>query len=316
MGFDKGIDVVNAFPNEVKNKIFLLTGPNPGELAATTAEALAHGDAGALILVGKSQDVAKPVMEGINRKFPKVKLIFITADFTRLDSVRSAAETIRRLETPIDGIVVTPSLMAVPWKQTVDAMESHFQVNYLAHFLLVNLLVPCMSPGGTVVMVSTSIRPETGAPGYEDINFSNGRVYDPLDAYAQSMFANIQFAKSLAKSCAGRSLTAFSINPGNIRTNLLTCVSPDQVSTWLRKKRDAGQEQPLLLQQVPKSLPQASATVLRALLDPILEGQSGAFLDNCQVLALPNMDFPAGESSAKRLWELSEELVGEVFKWS
>lgn len=35
----------------------------------------------------------------------------------------------------------------------------------------------------------------------------------------------------------------------------------------------AGQEQPLLLQQVPKSLPQASATVLRALLDPILEGQ-------------------------------------------
>lgn len=113
-------------------------------------------------------------MEGINRKFPKVKLIFITADFTRLDSVRSAAETIRRLETPIDGIVVTPSLMAVPWKQTVDAMESHFQVNYLAHFLLVNLLVPCMSPGGTVVMVSTSIRPETGAPGYEDINFSVG----------------------------------------------------------------------------------------------------------------------------------------------
>lgn len=37
---------------------------------------------------------------------------------------------------------------------------------------------------------------------------------------------------------------------------------------------EAGQEQPLLLQQVPKSLPQASATVLRALLDPILEGQT------------------------------------------
>lgn len=63
-----------------------------------------------------------------------------------------------------------------------DGIESHFQVNYLAHFLLVNLLVPLMghSDGqeqrdrgrGRVVMVSTSIRPETGAPRYEDINFS------------------------------------------------------------------------------------------------------------------------------------------------
>lgn len=89
---------------------------------------------------------------------------------------------------------------------------------------------------------------------------------------------------------------------------------------------------PILLQQAPKSLAQASATVLRGLLDPTLNGkfvpspppvkwsqqltseaeQSGAFLDNGHVLALPYMDFPQGEDSAAALWQLSEKLVAGI----
>ena len=48
---------------------------------------------------------------------------------------------------------------------------------------------------------------------------------------------------------------------------------------------------------------------------PCPTGRSGAFLDNCQVLALPNIDFPVGEASAKALWKRSEELVGQEFQW-
>lgn len=34
--------------------------------------------------------------------------------------------------------------MAVPYNITVDNMESQFQVNYASHFLLTNLLLPCI----------------------------------------------------------------------------------------------------------------------------------------------------------------------------
>ena len=212
---------------------------------------MAHGDAGTLILVGASQEHAQPLIETINDKFHKVKVLFITADSGQLATVRGAAETIQRLDIPIDGIVACPALMAGPWETTADGIESHFQVNYLAHFLLVNLLLASMSEGATAVLVSTSIGPEARAPRYDDIGFSvsqcikdpfralkvqliqlgsaadsvgwriihiimqDGRIYDPLDAYAQSMFANIQFPKCLANACAGRSLTAFSVNPGS-----------------------------------------------------------------------------------------------------
>lgn len=91
----------------------------------------------------------------------------------------------------------------------------------------------------------------------------------------------------------------------------------------------AGEDLPILLQQTPRSLSEASATVLRGLLDPSLAGesvfcmaagratktfseQSGAYLDNCQVVPLQHLDFPAGEKSAASLLELSKGLIGKV----
>lgn len=137
------------------------------------------------------------------------------------------------------------------------------------------------------------------------------------------------------------------------KKNLHTCVSQEQVASWLQRKKEgmsivspkllaerwhAGgqvkEDLPLLLQQAPKSISQGCATVLRALLDPNLKGefcnffqnqyqsvlifamkaQSGSFLDNCQVRSLPHIDFPAGEEAAKHLWKKTEEILGEEFK--
>ena len=77
----------------------------------------------------------------------------------------------------------------------------------------------------------------------------NGETYHPLDGYAQSMFANIIFAKSLAQ----RSNVAFSANPGSeydpypvdcllmvadTRKNIQTYVSTDEIASWLQRKKE------------------------------------------------------------------------------
>ncbi|KAL2004919.1 hypothetical protein VTN00DRAFT_2769 [Thermoascus crustaceus] len=318
-GFDtKGTEVVAAFPDKVKNRIFLITGPSKGGLGAATAVSLAEGHPKALILVGRSRANAQPVIEEINQKAPNVKTLFIEAEFGNLASVRKAAEEICRLDVPIDGIVANAAVMAVPWEKTVDGIECHFQTNHLSHFLLVNLLLERVprQQGSRIVVVSSSVRPDAPVPKFDDWNFSDGKTYHPLEAYSQSKFANVLFSKSLAKALSDKHITSFSVNPGNITTNLQTYLSPELISSWLQRKKDAGEDLPLLAQQKPKSLLQGCSTALRALLDPSLEEKSGAFLDNCQVLSLPNIDFPAGEPGAKQLWELSERLVGQEFKLS
>ncbi|KAJ5626089.1 hypothetical protein N7510_002398 [Penicillium lagena] len=313
----QGTDVADMFPDRVKHKTFLLGGLLRGELAACTADALSHGGAGCIIFIGHSQPDCQPVIDHLNRKHPKTKIIFITADMGNLASVRDAALAIKKLNVPIDGITGFPTVMAVQYETTGDEIESHFQKNYLVYFLLVNLLLDAMSPGSRVVLVTTSVRREAPASEWEDVGFSggkNGETYHPLDGYAQSMFANILFVKSLARQCATRSIGAFSANPGNTKTNIQTYVSPEEVSSWLQRKKVASEDLPILLQQAPKSQAQGSATILRGLLDPILGDQSGAFLDNNQVLTLPQIDFPAGEASATALWRRSEELVGELLR--
>ncbi|KAJ5831080.1 uncharacterized protein N7525_009333 [Penicillium rubens] len=310
----QGTDVTKTFPDRVKQKTFLISGLKRGDLAAATADALAHGGAGTIIYTGRSQSELQPVVDHINRKYKTVKMIFVTADPGSLASFRKAAHTIKELGVSIDGFVGFPEVMAVPWELTEDGLESHFQRNYLCYFLLLNLLCDIMKPGSRVVLVTSSLRNEAPAPSWDDLGFENGENYHSLDGYSQSMLAIVLFIKSVAKKYSG-SIVAFSANPGNTKTNVQTYVAFDEIKSWLQRKKEAGEDIPVLLQQAPKSLGQGSATVLRGLLDPELEGkitisvQSGAFLDHCQTPKLPHLDFPAGEESAEALWKRSHELI-------
>lgn len=150
----------------------LLAGLIRNELAAITADALAHGGAACIIFTGPSQPEIQPTITHLNRKHPQTKILFITADTSSLSNMRAAARTIKALAVPIDGIVCYPTVMAAAWQTTVDGIESHFQNNYLAYFVLVNALLEIMEPGSRVVLMTTSVRREAPAPGWEDINFA------------------------------------------------------------------------------------------------------------------------------------------------
>lgn len=152
----------------------LLTGLGKRELTTATAETLAQGDAAALILLGPSQSETQASIDEINSKYPKVKVIFVTMDLGSLDSVRAAAKSINSLDVPIDGIVGYPTVIAAKYATTRDGIESHLQFNYLSHFLLVNLLLGKMPEGSRVVMVSSSIRPDSPAPSFDNPGFSVG----------------------------------------------------------------------------------------------------------------------------------------------
>ena len=142
-----------------------------GDLAATTADALAHGGVGAIIFTGRSQPEVQPTIDHINRKYPQAKIIFITADPGSLSSMYEAAQTIKKLDVPIDGLVGFPTVMVAPWQLTLDGIESHFQKNYLCYFVLVTELLGSMQRGSHVVLVTTSVRREAPAPKWDDVNF-------------------------------------------------------------------------------------------------------------------------------------------------
>jgi NAD(P)-dependent dehydrogenase (short-subunit alcohol dehydrogenase family) len=230
-----------------------------------------------------------------------------------------------------------------------ENIELHFATNHIGHFLLTNLLLPKLltasttSPAGTTRIINVSSSSfRDGGVRFSDINFTqpqallpsleqhavanirmvNGSfdpavdTYTPPGGYAQSKAANVLFSVELNRRLfAKHGILSASLHPGLIwteLTRLFTQERVDRVKAW--------EGQGLITSKTPGA---GAATSLVAAVDPKLGekavGSGGgegwaAFLEDCQVVQGELPEF-AGSEPARRLWALSEELVGEKFDW-
>ncbi|KAG9143418.1 hypothetical protein Leryth_026837 [Lithospermum erythrorhizon] len=127
--------------------------------------------------------------------------------------------------------------------------------------------------------------------------FANISRYSSFGAYGQSKLANILHANELARSLkeGGENITANSLHPGSITTNLFRHMGIfDGVISSVGKL-------------VLKSVPQGASTTCYVALHPQVAGVSGKyFMDN-------NVATPTAQGSdpdlGKRLWDFSMNLV-------
>jgi NAD(P)-dependent dehydrogenase (short-subunit alcohol dehydrogenase family) len=129
----------------------------------------------------------------------------------------------------------------------------------------------------------------------------------PHIAYSQSKTANVLFTLGLNIRLDSKyKVRSYAVHPGAILTDLWR--HTDQ--TFIENvKSGAG--------DMFKTLEQGCSTALVAALDPGLaapdnEG-NGIYLDDCQ--PLEPASFARDPKAAKKLWELSEKLVGQKFSW-
>lgn len=150
----------------------MITGPSEGGIGAETAASLARGSPALLILAGRSESKAAPVIARISKASPDVKVQFVPLDLASQKSVRAGAAEINGLVTKIDFLINNAAIMACPYAKTEDGIESQFGTNHIGHFLLTKLLadkILAAGAGSRIVNVSSSaIR---GTIRYDDYNF-------------------------------------------------------------------------------------------------------------------------------------------------
>src|SRR6202171_3304149 len=101
---------------------------------------------------------------------------------------------------------------------TIDGLEHTFALNYLAPFLLTNLLLDRLKASAPARVVTVS----SGAQSMGRIDFDDlqgARNYSGQSAYNQSKLANVMFTNELARRLEGTGVTANSVHPGVVRTN-------------------------------------------------------------------------------------------------
>ncbi|MCA9935908.1 MAG: SDR family oxidoreductase [Anaerolineales bacterium] len=209
------------FNKDLNGRIYIVTGANSGSGFATSKQLAEQG--AHVIAACRRVNAGKEAFADLGNVRGSVEIMEL--DLASLASVRRFAEAFLAKHDRLDGLVNNAGVMATPKGQTTDGFETQFGINHLGHFLLTELLLDTLkaSAPSRIVCVSSMAHAEmrgiTGEINFDDLLFEK-RAYVPYAAYAQSKLANVLHALDLAQRLEGTGVSAFSVHPGWIRSNL------------------------------------------------------------------------------------------------
>jgi NAD(P)-dependent dehydrogenase (short-subunit alcohol dehydrogenase family) len=279
---------------DLDGKIAVVTGCTSG-IGYETMRVLALRGA-YVIGTGRTVDKAQAACSSVLGKTTPVAL-----ELSDFDSVVACAESVRSLNAPIDMLICNAGMRGSKKREQVYGLEKHFVVNHLGHFILVyNLLERLyLSWQGRVVVVGSKAA-YTSAPE-EGIEFGNLRGtanYSRSRAYGHSKLANVLFSLELAKLLKGTRITANSLHPGVINTEI------DRTGPRLFQMAFG-----LLTAVGGKSIAQGAATTCYVATSPQLGAVSGQYFEDCNAVTVLGDNHMHDAAQAEQLWQVSEALT-------
>ena len=257
---------------DLSGKTFIVTGANSG-IGVVTVEQLARQGA-TVILACRRVPEGEAARAAIVAKGIKGTIEVMALDLADLSSVRSCAAAFLATHTQLHGLINNAGVMNTPTGTTKDGFETQLGVNHLGHFLFTELLLDVLkasAPARIVVLSSCYHDLAMGKEGridFDDLQFER-RPYDGWTSYAQSKLANVLQARQLATRLAGTGVTAVSVHPGWVRTNLIRNSMPTWVQDFLLR--------PFLAAMGMIEPWQGAQTTLFALLSADVPANAGAF---------------------------------------
>jgi NAD(P)-dependent dehydrogenase (short-subunit alcohol dehydrogenase family) len=178
----------------LNGKTYLLTGCNSGLGLETLRDA--H-----VIAAARTLEKARAACASV-----KGLTTPVACELAEPASIRASVATVKALNVPIDGIICNAGIMALPKLSQAYGYELQFFTNHIGHFMLVTGLIDALAAEARVTILSS--RAHEGAPkgGVQFDDLSGEKGYSAWRAYGQSKFANLLFAKELARRFSGTAL--------------------------------------------------------------------------------------------------------------
>jgi NAD(P)-dependent dehydrogenase (short-subunit alcohol dehydrogenase family) len=264
----------------------LVTGATDGlgkrvaqELAAKGANVLVHG---------RSPERLEATLQEMRRETGSEKLRSYLADFSSLYEVRGLAERIFSEHDRLDVLINNAGVIVPERKESEDGYELTFAVNYLAHFLLTNLLMPLLKNSAPARIVNAA------SAGQSPVDFSNIMLeqgYDAMRAYTQSKLAQIMFTFELAERLQDTGVSVNALHPASLMdTKMVQGTFGYSMST----------------------VEEGAEAVVRLAASPEVEGVTGRYFDGTREARASRQAYDA--EARRRLWTLSEELCGRLLE--
>ena len=281
---------------KLNGKTVIVTGANTG-IGRETALDLARRGA-RVILACRDLEKANTAAKEIRKTTGNDKVFVKMLDLASLKSVRTFAEEFHQTEDRLDILINNAGIMRCPYWKTEDGFEMQLGVNHLGHFLLTNLLLDMLerSQPSRIINVS-SLAHVRGKIHFDDLQ--SEQEYSPSSAYSQSKLANVLFTRELKKRLEDTDILVTAVHPGVVKTELA------RHTTFAKSKIASLTLAPLAWLFFKTSLQGAQTTIYCAVADDV---ESGLYYSDCK--PKEPADQGKDDRAAKKLWEVSADLVG------
>jgi NAD(P)-dependent dehydrogenase (short-subunit alcohol dehydrogenase family) len=298
----------------------VITGANAG-IGFATARHLAGLPQWHVLLACRNASRAATAIAAIRKMHPDSHVSFAPLDLFSLTSVRRFPTILAQAPIPpLSGLILNaggPNMKATSLEFTEDGFERIFQLNFLGHFLLTNLLISHMNAGARIIFVSSDLH-DPAATRMGKIMFP---VFGPVEDLARGIGTAAKL-KPMARYATAKmyaTMTAYELD-----RRLRAAHNPITVNSWspgVVPTTQAGRGMNPVVKRIITtrwfvnfmgshlSTEEEAAQALGDLLvSAKYAGVSGKYFDGFK--EIPSSVESRDERKAGAVWEQSEKLAG------
>ncbi|MFX1391456.1 MAG: SDR family oxidoreductase [Promethearchaeota archaeon] len=280
----------------MKGKICLITGANSGIGKAT---ALGLSKLGAsLVFACRDRSRAEEAILEIKEKTGNDSIDLILADLSSQKEIYKLVAEFKSRYDSLDVLINNAGVNLHKQIITEDGIENTFAVNYLAQFMLSNLLFDVLKKGnpGRIINVASSVQAKS--IDFDDLKSDNH--YRQMKAYAQSKLAVVLFTYEFARKIKDSGVTVNCLHPGYVKTNMIRKFRPFVKYFY----HFIG-----LFMSTPRK---GAKTSIYLASSPEIDGTSGKYFKSRKEAKSVKVSYD--KDVAKKLWDLSVKLTKVDFK--
>lgn len=279
--------------NPMQGKVCLVTGCSSG-IGKVTARELARLGA-TVIMVCRNRAKGEAVQAEIREASGNAQVNLLVADLSELAEVRRVAREFQERYTQLHVLIHNAGGINSEYKVTSDGLEYTFATNYLAPFLLTELLLNILkaSAPARVINVSSAAHSQ-GKVNFDDLQGS--QRYSFARAYGQSKLAQVYFTYELADRLKDTGVTVNALHPGVVSSNFNDGM-----------RGIAHFVGGIIYALAGISVDKGAQTTLYLATSPELERMSGKYFADSK--EKPSSKLSYDMAVRKRLWTVSEELL-------
>jgi NAD(P)-dependent dehydrogenase (short-subunit alcohol dehydrogenase family) len=274
--------------NTLKNKIVLITGATSG-IGKETALGLAK--LGATIVFTtrdslKGEKTRNELIAATNNE----NIDMLQCDLASFESIKNCCKEFKSKYDRLHVLINNAGVWDFKRRTSKDGIENIFATNYLAPFLMTNLLLDVLKKSNRSHIINLTSGMHYGTINFNDIEFKQN--FSGIKAYRQSKLGLILFTRLLAKKLEGGNVTVNCVHPGMNKTDL---------------GRDAGGFSRMIFKLMGKDPKIGAETSIYLASSPDVENITGEYFAKKKIKRSSKESYDM--DLAKQLWDVSKKYV-------